>query len=63
VNVLTVAISREQAWGEWLKPHQGSFEQVLIKTLLLLHEAASLTNVEPSGVATTNKPPNLTPFP
>jgi hypothetical protein len=35
----------EQAWGEWLKPHQGSFEQVLIKTLLLLHEAASLTNV------------------
>ena len=26
-------LSFEQAWGEWLKLHQGSFEQVLIKSL------------------------------
>src|ERR1700742_1806956 len=26
-------LSLEQAWGKWLKLHQGSFEQVLIKSL------------------------------
>jgi hypothetical protein len=25
--------SFEQAWGEWIKLHQGSFEQVPIKSL------------------------------